>query len=258
MPTWKWDSAFNSAFAAYSNSDLTAAITGTAGVSRNIRTTQTAADSTGLLYWEISVDALSGTNNQQFGIVEGSFAVTDNVPLLTSNAHAGMAGATYYSSQGGGAAVVSVATGQTPVAAGGVVRFLFDTGLRKLSMAMNGSAFYTGPTLPAGKFWYVHSAQSSGNATHTLRARGGFSYPMPVGAVPLGGAATLAGIALLGNGSPASKIIVLDTTAKLFQEVVFPAVDGTYAVDLPTGSYFVTAVGPAGYRPETHGPIVVA
>lgn len=67
---------------------------------------------------------------------------------------------------------------------------------------------------------------------------------------------TIAGTATLDNGNAVSSIIITDVLAKK-SAVVTPAADGTWSAAVPAGSYFVGAMGPTGYRPLAHGPIVV-
>jgi hypothetical protein len=66
----------------------------------------------------------------------------------------------------------------------------------------------------------------------------------------------LAGNAKLDTGVAASLVVVRawDTHAHVMQSV--PASDGSWKVFVTSGNYDVTVVGPSGYQPITHGPVV--
>lgn len=67
--------------------------------------------------------------------------------------------------------------------------------------------------------------------------------------------ATISGVAKLSSGAPASKIRIRDWDTALHVAEILPDATGNYNARIYAGSFEVTAIGPAGYQPETHGPI---
>lgn len=64
----------------------------------------------------------------------------------------------------------------------------------------------------------------------------------------------IAGTALLDDGSSASSLIVSELPIGRSASVV-PSGSGIWSASVPAGSYLVTAIGPSGYRPISHGPV---
>jgi hypothetical protein len=67
---------------------------------------------------------------------------------------------------------------------------------------------------------------------------------------------TLAGSAKLDNGLPASRVVISDWTKHLRGEVT-PGIGGAWTAEVePEQEYLVTTIGPAGYQPVSHGPVI--
>lgn len=64
----------------------------------------------------------------------------------------------------------------------------------------------------------------------------------------------IAGTALLDDGSAAPTVVLTEWNGWRRGSVT-PNADGSFAAAVPPGDYLVTALGPAGYRPISHGPV---
>lgn len=64
----------------------------------------------------------------------------------------------------------------------------------------------------------------------------------------------LSGTAVLDDGSAAASVVISEWSGKRKGSVV-PGVGGAWQAAAPAGDYLVTALGPAGYRPISHGPV---
>lgn len=71
------------------------------------------------------------------------------------------------------------------------------------------------------------------------------------------GVKNLAGTAVLEDGRAASSVVIVDAVNGRTASVQ-PSVDGRWSASVPAGNYVVTTVGPAGYQPVTHGPVIAA
>jgi len=64
----------------------------------------------------------------------------------------------------------------------------------------------------------------------------------------------LAGTAFLDDGQPASSVVIAEWIGTR-KGVVVPQNDGAWQAEVPPGDYLITARGPSGYRPISHGPV---
>lgn len=65
---------------------------------------------------------------------------------------------------------------------------------------------------------------------------------------------SISGTALLSNGAAASQIIICNDDLNKIGSVI-PGGNGSWSANVEDGEYYVTALGPSGYRPLTHGPV---
>lgn len=79
-------------------------------------------------------------------------------------------------------------------------------------------------------------------------------YQAGVGAVGMG---VLAGSAKRTDGQPATSVVVRRWDTHRTMKVITPGSDGSWSLSVPAGDYEVTATGPSGYQPITHGPVTV-
>lgn len=73
--------------------------------------------------------------------------------------------------------------------------------------------------------------------------------------IATGAPAEVAGVAKLSSGAAASRVVFLDVNFQKVKETV-PAADGSYSAQITTGTYYVLALGPDGYRPSAHQVVV--
>ncbi|KFN42347.1 hypothetical protein N789_14250 [Arenimonas oryziterrae DSM 21050 = YC6267] len=218
------------------------------------------SDVGGLYYAEMVIEVTQGT--MIAGLAQWSGPANSDSESLTSFAKQVVwrASTDIVSSAGSGGTVSTQSLVLPAMVANDVIRVLYDSNTRLASFAINGGAFVTAtvpfpPGMAIGfRFGFGANAISP---RCELRTRGGFAFPLPSGAVPFGGIATLSGNATLANGDPVNKLLVFAENLVSFVETVFPDGAGAYSTDLPAGTYFVAAFGPAGYKPDIHGPIVV-
>src|SRR5690606_20875374 len=63
---------------------------------------------------------------------------------------------------------------------------------------------------------------------------------------------SVGGHAVLSNGDPASSIVLTLLSAPAAAVYATPDSSGMWEAEVEVGTYLVTAMGPAGYRPRTH------
>ena len=73
--------------------------------------------------------------------------------------------------------------------------------------------------------------------------------------VVVGKPSKIAGVATLSSGVPAQKVRVRDWITVIQVVELVPDSAGRFSADIPASTYEVTAIGPAGYQPMTHGPV---
>lgn len=73
--------------------------------------------------------------------------------------------------------------------------------------------------------------------------------------IVVGRPARVSGHAKLSSGTPALKVRIRDWVSAVHILETVPLTDGSFSVDVPAGTYEITAIGPSGYQPITHGPV---